>query len=111
MSSPSWRDRLKGIAGELRNDLHQAAERAGIGGPPQPYDIAAYRGYGNGKRMLVHGRVLERKDISRSTATDSAWRNMVNIYKRIESDPVPFAHVRVRVGTVEHEVMADNEGF
>jgi phosphatidate phosphatase APP1 len=59
----------------------------------------------------VHGRVIEARDIAAPTAADSLWRNLVNTYKRIDSDPLPRARVRVTVGGQEREVVADEEGF
>ena len=61
--------------------------------------------------MLVQGRVLEHAEIAPSAAGDSAWKNLVNIYKRIDAAPVPHAQVRVRVGSVDQHVLADDEGF
>ena len=111
MTTPNWRDRLRDIAGDLRNDLHRAAERAGIGGQPRPYEIHVYRGFGNGERVLIHGRVLEETEVEAAAATDSAWKNLINVYRRIESDPVPRAQVRIRIAGVEQDLVADNEGF
>jgi len=111
VTTPNWRDRLRDIAGDLRNDLHRAAERAGIGGQPRPYEIHVYRGFGNGERVLIHGRVLEETEVEAAAATDSAWKNLINVYRRIESDPVPRAQVRIRIAGVEQDLVADNEGF
>jgi phosphatidate phosphatase APP1 len=111
VTTPSWRDRLRDIAGDIRSELHHVADAAGVGGPPQPHEIVAYRSYGDGRRMLVHGRALESKNIPPSTADDSPWRNLINTYKRIESDPLPNARLRVHIGRLEREIVADREGF
>jgi phosphatidate phosphatase APP1 len=55
--------------------------------------------------------VIECRNIPAATASDSLWRNLINTYKRIDSDPMPRARVHVRVGGVEREVVADAEGF
>jgi phosphatidate phosphatase APP1 len=59
----------------------------------------------------VHGRVIECRNIAAASDTDSLWRNLVNTYKRIDSDPLPHARVRLRIGGHEREVVADPEGF
>jgi phosphatidate phosphatase APP1 len=102
---------LQQIAGDVRDDLRRAAEVAGIVGPPGPNQIAAYRGYGNGSRVLVHGRAMEHANIPPAAATDSIWRNLRSTYKRIDSDPLAHARVEVRIGGVVREIGADNEGF
>jgi phosphatidate phosphatase APP1 len=92
--APGWRGRLRHL----------------IDGP-QPYEIAAYRAYGNGSRLLVHGRALEHPNIPASGATDSVWRNLLSTYRRVDASPLPGARISVHVGTFEQEIVADDEGF
>ena len=106
-----WRARLGQIAGELRAEIERAGKSIGIGDDDRPYEIASYRGYGSRSRVLVHGRVIESRNIAPPTASDSLWRNLVNTYKRIDSDPLPRARVQVRLGGHEREIVADEEGF
>ena len=110
-ASPGWRERLGRIAGELRAEVERAGKSIGIGDDDRPYEITPYRGYGTRSRVLVHGRVIEARNIAAATETDSLWRNLVNTYKRIDSDPLPRARVQVRLGEHEREVVADEEGF
>ena len=107
----NWGERLSRFATDLREDIERVGGRLGVGDGGDPYEIVAYRGYGNGQRVLVHGRVLECENITRSADSDSKWRNLVNTYKRIESDPLPHAKVLARIGTVERELVTDDEGF
>ncbi|MFL5617462.1 MAG: App1 family protein [Gemmatimonadaceae bacterium] len=106
-----WRARLGQLAGELRAEIERAGKSIGIGDDDRPYEIAPYRGYGTRARVLVHGRVIESRNIAASTEADSLWRNLVNTYKRIDSDPLPRARVHVRLGDHEREIVADEEGF
>ena len=76
-----------------------------------PYEIVAYRGYANATRALVQGRVLESPNVSEAGESDSLWRNLVNTFKRAESDPVAGARVKIVAGSTEREVVADDEGF
>ncbi len=78
---------------------------------PDPYEIVAYRGYGNANRVLVNGRAQECENIARSTDADSRWRNLLATYKRIESDPLPGAKVLARIAGREYTITADDEGF
>ena len=111
-ASPSWRDRLWRLAAELRVELQRAGHTIGLDQRDERrYEIAGYRGYGTAVRVLVHGRVIESRNIAEARATDSIWRNLFNTYKRIDSDPLGGARVHVSIGGVEREVVADNEGF
>jgi phosphatidate phosphatase APP1 len=111
-ASPSWRDRVGRLAAELRVELQRAGHTIGLDQRDERrYEIAGYRGYGTAVRVLVHGRVIESRNIAEARATDSIWRNLFNTYKRIDSDPLGGARVHVSIGGVEREVVADNEGF
>ena len=106
-----WRARLGQIASDLRGEIERAGQSLGITDDDRPYEITPYRGYGTRSRVLVHGRVIEARNIASAAATDSLWRNLINTYKRIDSDPLGGARVGIRVGAQEHEVVADAEGF
>ena len=106
----NWRVRLGRLAREIGGELDRASRSLGIGVPAE-YEIVAYRGYAGSSRVLVQARAQEAKQIPPATATDSLWRNLLNTYKRIDADPLPRARVRVTVGGVEREVVADDEGF
>ncbi len=73
--------------------------------------IAAYRGFGTAARVFVLGRVLEDESVTTASADDPHWKNLLNTFRRIESDEVPGARVRVRFAGTEQEVMTDSEGF
>lgn len=76
-----------------------------------PHHVAPYRGYGNTHTVLVQGRALEDEGIATPTVADPAWRNLLNSFKRVETDPLPYARVRVRVGSTQRDIVADEEGF
>lgn len=73
--------------------------------------ILPYRGYGSINRLYLKGRVLEDKGITTPEDDDSVWDNLLNMYKRFESDEIPHAKVQVRFQEVEQIVTADEEGF
>ncbi|HEY1024076.1 MAG TPA: phosphatase domain-containing protein [Sphingobacteriaceae bacterium] len=76
-----------------------------------PLQIVTYRSYGTVNRLYVRGRILEDKGIARSTNKDTILNNLLNMYKRFESDEVPNARVRIRHQSDEHVVITDEEGY
>ena len=108
-----WRDDLLRITGELRERVLDTADLVAdrITGTDPRVAVVPYLGYGTAERVLVLGRVLRGGAIGQAASGDSRWRNMVNSYRRLTSDPVPRARVSVRVGGVVEEVEADDEGF
>jgi phosphatidate phosphatase APP1 len=110
--SQGWRERLGQIAGELRSEVERAGHFMGLDRRDERrFEIAGYRGFGTSARVLVHGRVIESRNIPAASATDSLWRNLLSTYKRIDSDPLGHARVIALVGETEHELVADDEGF
>ncbi len=84
------------------------ALRRGGGGP---FRIVPYRGHGTRDRLVIRGRVLEGEPIPSASEHDSAWRNLLHTLRRIESDEVPAARLRARIGSREWETVADDEGY
>jgi phosphatidate phosphatase APP1 len=73
--------------------------------------IIPYIGYGSERSIGLKGRVLEDKGIKPSKETDRIWDNLLNMYRRFESDEVPHARVLARFQDLEQEFSADEEGF
>ncbi len=106
---PNWND-LRDIAGSLLND----AQRLGLSvlaGGDASHEIVPYRGYGNASRVLVHGRAARSSGVGPSRAHDTVFANLLNTYRRIDSEPLRHARIAVRVGGVEREIVTDDEGF
>ena len=80
-------------------------------GDDDPFMLAGYRSMATRDRILVRGRAMEDEGITRSGDADSVWRNLLNSYRRIESDPLPHARIRATAGGVTHDIVADDEGF
>jgi phosphatidate phosphatase APP1 len=76
-----------------------------------PYIILPYPGFGTAERLSLCGRVLEDEGFRPARDVDRAWRNLLEMYKRFESDEVPGARVRARFRGVEAEAVADAEGY
>jgi phosphatidate phosphatase APP1 len=73
--------------------------------------IQVFRGYGSQEKSCLMGRVLETKFKFPSTPGDSWWTNLLNTYRRFETDEAPFAVVRVHCDGGEWEIQADEEGY
>ena len=76
-----------------------------------PIQIVTYRTYGTANRVYVKGRVLEDKKIKGAGDADSILDNLVNMYKRFETDEVPGATLKVMAGDEEIETTSDKEGY
>jgi phosphatidate phosphatase APP1 len=72
--------------------------------------VHPYRGFTNGKRFFLKGRVLEDKNIQ-VQISDSRWRNLINTFKRFESDELPNAEVAVHINGETFSVTSDEEGY
>ena len=76
-----------------------------------PVQIVPYRTYGTARRLYIKGRVLEDKKIAGPGDRDTLWNNLLNMYKRFESDEAPGARLKVKLPDEEHEVTTDKEGY
>jgi phosphatidate phosphatase APP1 len=76
-----------------------------------PLQIITYRTYGTSKGLYIKGRVLEEKRIRKSSKADSLLENIVNMYRRFESDEVPGAKINVIFQGQQQVVITDSEGY
>ena len=90
---------------ELRNGFKQKLKLH------DPVQILPYRTYGTARRLYIKGRVLEDKKIASAGDKDTILNNLLNMYKRFESDEVKGATIKVRLADEEHEVVTDKEGY
>ncbi len=111
-SKRGWRDRLAGFVGDVQDELDRAGRKLGlVPETERGHEIVAYRSHGNSERVLLQGRVIKCRRFSRGTPGDSLWTNLLNTYRRMDSDALPHAKVRVDIGGAERVIEADNEGF
>lgn len=80
-------------------------------GRRRPLLIYPYLGYGSQNFVYLKGRVLVDKNIQPARQQDSVWVNLVHMYRRFESDEIPYARLRVRLREQEQLIQADEEGF
>ncbi|RYD19187.1 MAG: DUF2183 domain-containing protein [Verrucomicrobiaceae bacterium] len=108
---------------DFPNLLHRAAMLAESGfdharyglyraiGANNPKQIAAYLGYDDGQHVHVTGRVLSNAPYGGPLDDDGWWENLLNTWRRWESDEVPSASVTLRFHDQEQSVQADDEGY
>lgn len=54
----------------------------------RPYQIIPYIGYGSRSQLCLRGRVLVDKGVQPANDEDTVWDDLVNMYRRLESDVV-----------------------
>jgi phosphatidate phosphatase APP1 len=77
----------------------------------QPLQIVTFRSYGTANRLYIKGRVLADKGLTAPTEKDKILQNLINMYRRFESDEIPNARLRVFFQEEEHLVTTDAEGY
>jgi phosphatidate phosphatase APP1 len=76
-----------------------------------PIQLVVYRSFGTGDALHIRGRVVERKAIEGTTEETPTWRNILNTWHRLESDEIPGATIRARIGGRSWETTSDGEGY
>lgn len=77
----------------------------------QPRHIAAYRGYGDAAGIELTGRVLAEKPEGGPLEDAGWWDNLLDTYRRFESDEVPAQPLALRFEGVEQAAVTDHEGY
>ncbi|MHB8912353.1 MAG: App1 family protein, partial [Lysobacter sp.] len=73
--------------------------------------IAAYRGYGDAAGVELSGRVLAQPPLDGPQDDDAWWDNLLNTYRRFESDEVPGAALQLSFGGARQRTVSDHEGY
>ncbi len=109
---PDWKaklqsavERIESVSDEIR--LQRRRKRKF----DNPLKIVPFFGYGTSEKIRIKGRVLEDEGAIVSRAEDSVWRNIANMYRRFETDEIPFAKVKAIFQNSEIETQADDEGY
>ena len=107
----SWKERLHQFVYRAEKYVDEKKNRL-----KRPYlrdelMIFPYLGYGTSQELYLKGRVLEDKNISAADDDDTFWNNLIDSYKRFDSDETPNARVLARFHNQEKEVVTDHEGY
>jgi phosphatidate phosphatase APP1 len=106
-----WRQELQELAASIASRVRRGTNALERLVDRDPYHVAPYRGYGRRGRILVLARVLEDEGLAAPDVRHGKTRNLFAMLKRLESDPLPSARVRVLLPGDERELVADDEGF
>ncbi|MBA2500313.1 MAG: DUF2183 domain-containing protein [Chitinophagaceae bacterium] len=108
----SWKRKLVKIARHMDDKVDNITARLKQRlGANDLIHIVPYRTYGTARKIYITGRVLEDKNIASAHEADNLFTNLLNMYKRFESDEVPGAVVKIMLQDEEHFVTTDKEGF
>jgi len=77
----------------------------------QKVHLVLYRGFGNEKELYFKGRVLKDKGIALPSENETVLRNILSMYKRFETDEIPFAEIEVEFLGYTTKLKADKEGY
>ncbi|MEO7457166.1 MAG: phosphatase domain-containing protein [Gemmatimonadaceae bacterium] len=91
---------VKGVARAVRSVLDDG-----------PYQVLAYRGYGNATSGHFYGRAQENRGVGPSGEADSTLKNLLNTYRRVDSNPLHFAKLTARYAGATCALKADDEGY
>jgi phosphatidate phosphatase APP1 len=108
----NWKNILKKISqnveesfDNLKNDFKRRLGRQ------RAIMLLPYRGFSNGKRIYLRGRVLEDRQISQAEDNDTVWENLLNTYKRLNSNEIAGAKILAHKGNWQKELSTDAEGY
>ena len=108
----SWKKKFVDIAINIDDiadkGIFRLRQRLGAVGPLQ---VMAYRTYGAAHKIFVRGRVLENKKIVVATEKNSVYTNLLNMYKRFETDEVPDITVILDLPGDQQKAITDKEGY
>ncbi|MBX6365088.1 MAG: DUF2183 domain-containing protein, partial [Gemmatimonadetes bacterium] len=107
-----WKRVLRELTAELETRVDEARARVRARRTDRrPARVVPYRGYGADGRVLVLARVLEDPPPEPADAASPWWKNLAATLRRLESDEVPHARVRVLLPDgAARDVTADEEG-
>ncbi len=77
----------------------------------RPHHIAAYRGFADANGVELLGRVLAEAPLGGPQDDDNWWDNLLNTYRRFESDEVPGVALKTHYRNVGGETTSDHEGY
>jgi len=106
-----WLGDLDSLLGELDKGVKGVARAVRSALDDGPFQLLAYRGYGNARVAYIYGRAQENRGAGPSGDADSTLRNLLNTYRRADSNPLSHAQLVVEYEHTSCAVKADAEGF
>lgn len=112
----SWRDAVSDAALRGANraedlfDEHRARFFASRREDDETW-IQSYLGIGSRRELMLRGRVLHNRPPSVSADRERLWRNLLNSWRRFETDEVRGARVNVESQEEGASTVTDDEGY
>lgn len=107
----NWLGEIDSLLGEIDRTVRGAARTVRSAFDDGPFEVLAYRGFGNATSAYVYGRAQETRGVGPSDPSHSALDNLMNTYRRAQSHPLAFADLTVTFGSSSVKLKADDEGF
>ena len=108
----NWKSRIESIFDNIDNLSDELRLRLkNIKGFEKPLKVISFLGYGTSDKLLLSGRILEDNGVVITNEKDGKLQNLVNLYKRFETDEVVGARIRAVFQNVETESVTDSEGY
>jgi len=107
----NWLGEFDSLLNELDKNVRGMARAVRSAFDDGPFQILAYRGYGNGRVAYINGRAQENRGTGPSGDADSTLKNLLNTYRRADSNPLANAQLVVEYEHTSCAVKADDEGF
>ncbi len=114
--SPTWKTSVASLLMQHTTAVEEQVDIAwnrlrGFMGWDRVEHIAAYTGYSDGRSAFLQGRLLANQAEGGPKEDDSWWHNLLNTYRRFETDEIPNHPVTVRVGEDAERLHTDAEGY
>ena len=107
----NWLGEIDSLLNEVDKNVRGVVRTVRSAFDDGPYEVLAYRGFGDLSHAHVYGRAQENRGVGKSAETDSIVENLLNTYRRADSHPLPFADLAVQFRGVTQAIKADDEGF
>lgn len=106
-----WRNLIRSMTDDVDEYFEALTNRLRSRLGSDPLHIVPYRGFGTADRLYLRGRVLEDEGLGAYEDNDQIWHNLVDMYKRFESDEIAGARVRIQVQNSTTDAVTDSEGY
>lgn len=108
----NWKKKLLDTAIQLDDivdrQMYRLRQRLGT---MDKIQVVPFRTYGTPQHVYVRGRVLEDEKITAATEADHLFTNLLNMYKRFETDEVPGATLQLNLPGEQQQAVSDKEGY
>lgn len=76
-----------------------------------PVKVVPLAAFTHPSGLYIKGRVLRERCPITGADNDSLWDDLLDFYRRMNSDEIPYAQLRVYAGDRRHQVRCDEEGY